>query len=96
MNIAPFVLFCICNNFSSFLKDASADKADPPNKSEIQLNKSGAKLTLGDESNPDEAGFAQWKTAPDVACANGRVKTLLLLLNDFFQRTAIRHASVRN
>ena len=80
----PSVLFNIRDSFSDFLKDASEGKEDYPNNLESLLNQGGVKLILSDKNDPDGAGFIQWRTAFYVAGANGSVKNLLLLLDDFF------------
>ena len=80
----PSVLFNIRDSFSDFLKDMSEGKEDYPNNLESLLNKGGVKLILSDKNDPDGAGFIQWRTAFYVAGAEGSVKNLFLLLDDFF------------
>ena len=80
----PSVLFNIRDSLSDFLKEASADKEEYPNNLESLLNKGGVKLIMSDKKDPDGAGFMQWRTAFYVAGAEGSVKNLFLLLDDFF------------
>jgi len=80
-------MFSIRDSFSDFLKDVSASKEGYPNNLENLLTTGGVKLVMSDKNDPDGAGFIQWRTAFYVAGADGCVKNLFLLLDDFFSWT---------
>lgn len=80
----PNVLFDQVSSWNDFLKKAHADDGTVPTSLRELQEKCGSKLVISDSSDPDGAGFVQWRSAWYVAGESHEcVDNMLGLINDW-------------
>ena len=80
----PSVTFGVIQSFNDYLRQAHAgNEAIPTTLADLQAQ-TGIKLVSADKTDPDNAGFVQWRVAFYVAGATDALNNFLYLLDDFF------------
>ena len=80
----PNVLFDQVSSWNDFLKRAQADDSTVPSSLRELQEKCGSKLVISDSSDPDSAGFVQWRSAWYVAGEDvSAVENMLALVNSW-------------